>query len=611
MSAVHTPLAARRPLPRLRRLLPLAALLLLSVGVVAPALPDNTPAAAPPSAAAGPPLTPRWAYEPWVWEDQEHSAEAVRALVAGYRQRGIPVGTVILDSPWQTNYNTFEFGPDYPDPAGLIRELHADNVKVVLWATGFVNVTSNDGPQRGKAPHYDEALAAGYFVDGGKAHEWYKGMGSAIDFFNPDAVAWWYARMDRAFALGADGWKVDAAEHNLLETVETAAGVRSLRDYRDAYYRAFARYVAERSPEALVAARPYAYEATDALGPQGSSRNAPAPVRPPDGGTVFAPVDAVFAGWVGDQSPDWAGLDEALDNILASAERGYAVLGSDIGGYLPGRRSAKLFIRWTQLGALSPLMENGGRGEHRPWRLGENVLQAYRYYAKLHHQLVPYLYSAGVVAHRTGRPIVREPDRERRQYLLGDDLFVAPIVTSEDERDVALPAGSRWHDYWNDDSVVAGGAVVRHRAAPDRMPLFIRAGAIVPMQVADGETGHGSPGSAGHLTLLLYPDGDTTRTYYPDAERSVELRSRRDGDGVAIEIGRQTERYVLRIKESTAPAEVTIDRGGDERALPSLPTRDAFDGAVEGWHYDSAGKYLWARFATADADARLRYGTGS
>src|ERR687897_729881 len=103
-----------------------------------------------PMSAVHTPLAPRWAYEPWVWEDQEHSAEAVRELVAGYRQRGIPVGTVILDSPWQTNYNTFEFGPDYPDPAGLIRELHADNVKVLLWATGFVNVASNDGPQRGK-----------------------------------------------------------------------------------------------------------------------------------------------------------------------------------------------------------------------------------------------------------------------------------------------------------------------------------------------------------------------------------------------------------------------------------------------------------------------------
>jgi alpha-glucosidase (family GH31 glycosyl hydrolase) len=605
--------SAPRPGPRAHHLGLLAGLLAL-VAVAWPTIPSGaTPEAQPPSTAR-PPLTPRWAYAPWVWEDQENTARAVRDLVVDYQERGIPVGAVIVDSPWQTNYNTFEFGPNYPDPGGLIRELHGRGVRVLLWATGFVNVTSDDGPDDGKAALYDEAHAAGYFVDGGRIYEWYKGKGSAIDFFNPAAVAWWYAQMDRAFALGPDGWKVDSAESNLPDEVKTAAGRKSLREYREAYYRAFHRYVAERNPEAIVAARPYAYEATDALGPGGAPRNPAAPSngRPPDGGTVYAPVDAVAAGWVGDQSPDWAGLDEALDNILASAERGYAVLGSDIGGYLPGRRPANLFIRWTQLGALSPLMENGGRGEHRPWKLDREVLATYRYYAKLHHQLVPYLYSAGIVAHRTGQPIIRDVDRQARQYTLGEDLLVAPIVTPEPERDVALPAGARWHDYWADDRVVEGPAVVRQNAPLHQMPLFIRAGAIIPMQVEDGETGHGGGGSAGHLTVLVYPDGESSRTYHPDAGRSLLLRSRREGSGVSVEVGPQTERYVLRIKEPTPPAGVRLartERGDGESALAALAAWDAFDAAAEGWYYDAAGRYLWVRFATEETGARLSYAT--
>ena len=565
-------------------------------------------------ATARPPLTPRWVYEPWVWEDQENTAQAVRDLVDDYQERDVPIGAVILDSPWQTNYNTFEFGPNYPDPAGLIRRLHDRRVRVLLWVTGFINVDSEDGPNQGKAPRYDEAYSKGYFVDGGRTYEWFKGNGSAIDFFNPEAVAWWYAQMDRAFALGVDGWKVDSAESNLLDEVETAAGRKSLREYRDAYYRAFHRYVAERNPEAIVAARPYAYEATDA---QERDEGAPKPrgartERPHDAGTVYAPVDAVAAGWVGDQSPDWAGLDEALDNILASAERGYAVIGSDIGGYLPGHRPAEVFVRWTQLGALSPLMENGGRGEHRPWKVGRGVLPTYRYYSKLHHQLVPYLYSAGVVAHRTGQPIIREVDRQARQYTLGEDLLVAPIVTPEHERDVALPAGSRWHDYWSDDRVIDGPTVVRQSAPMHQVPLFIRAGAIIPMQVEDGETGHGGGGSAGHLTLLVYPDGESTRTYYPDADRSLLLSSERGAGGVTIDIGAQTERYVLRIKEPTAPAVVQLERtgaGDSESALAPLPAWDAFDAAAEGWYYDAAARYLWVRFATEETGARLRYPT--
>jgi alpha-glucosidase (family GH31 glycosyl hydrolase) len=288
------------------------------------------------------------------------------------------------------------------------------------------------------------------------------------------------------------------------------------------------------------------------------------------------------------------------------------MLGSDIGGYLPGERSDELFVRWTQLGALSPLMENGGRGEHRPWKVGREVLSTYRYYAKLHDQLVPYLYSAGVVAHRTGQPIIRDVDRPARQYTLGEDLLVAPIVTPENQRDVRLAAGSRWHDYWSDDRIIAGPTVVRQHAPLNQMPLYIRAGAIIPMQVDDGETGHGGGGSAGHLTLLVYPDGKSARTYHPDADRWLLISSEREAHGVTINIGAQTERYVLRIKEPTAPEVVQLDRADDgdsENGLAPLPAWDAFDAAPEGWYYDDAANYLWVRFSTQNAGARLSYPT--
>jgi len=150
---------------------------------------------------------------------------------------------------------------------------------------------------------------------------------------------------------------------------------------------------------------------------------------------------------------------------------------------------------------------------------------------------------------------------------------------------------------------------VRQVAPPERVPLFIRGGAIVPLQVDDGETGHGGSGSSGCLTLLVYPDGESARTYHPDAGRSLELRSRREAGGVAVEIGRQTERYVLRIKEPSAPSGPRLERGGAASALPPLPSWEAFDGAAEGWYYDAAHHELWARFATEDSAARLSYAT--
>jgi alpha-glucosidase (family GH31 glycosyl hydrolase) len=546
----------------------------------------RTQATPEPRFATRPPLTPRWVYEPWVWEDERNTADATLDVVDSYRRRDIPVGAVIIDSPWQTNYNTFQFNPDYPDPAGLIRQLHDRNVKVLLWATGFVNVSSVDGPERGKASNYDEAHAAGYFVGGGKDYAWDKGRGSALDFFNPDAVEWWYRQMDRAFALGIDGWKVDSPEGNLPDQVSTAAGLKTEREYGDAYYRAFYRYVAERNPDAVTFARAI------------------------DSGTSYAPVDVNPAAWVGDQNPNWAGLREAINDVLASANAGYAVVGPDIGGYRSGERSGRLFIRWAQFGALVPLMENGGRGEHLPWTYPSEVVDHYRYYAKLHHELVPYLYSAGVEAHRTGLPIIRNPDQKLGQYELGQDLLVAPLKTEDEERDVALPAGARWHDFWSDDSVYEGGLTRRVRAPLAQIPLYIRAGAIIPLQVDDPLTGHGGPGSAGHLTLLVYPDAASDRSYYPDAERALTIHSARTDDGVTITLGPQTERYVLRIKEPRPTVSVSLERDGAADQLSPLPSFAAFDQATEGWFYDSGTHYLWVRFPTDRSGATLEYRSG-
>ena len=537
--------------------------------------------------AGRPPLTPRWVYEPWVWEEEEHTAEAVLELVDGYRQHGIPVGAVIIDSPWQTNYNTFVFGPNYPDPEGLIRALKERNLRVLLWATPFINVKSIDNYDEGKSPNYDEAHAAGYFVADGQAFDWDKGDGSAIDFFNPRAVAWLFGQMDRAFSLGIDGWKADSPEGSLPDEVATAAGPKTEREYGRAYYRSFYRYVVERNPEAIIFA------------------------RPSEGGTIYAPIDANPAGWVGDQDPDWGrdGLPAALDDILVSAELGYAVLGSDIGGYREGQRSERLFIRWTQLGALSPLMENGGQGEHRPWGYGPRALAVYRYFAKLHHQLVPYFHSLGIEAHLTGQPIIRNVDRPGRQYTLGEDLLVAPLVTRDDERTVQLPAGAPWHDYWSDDRLLDGGQTFDVESPLEQLPLYVRAGAIIPMQVDDPETGHGDQASAGHLTLLLYPEGESVRTYYAAPDEAVELRSRRDAGGVTVEVGPRTERYVLRIKEPARPAAVQLQHGGRQDSLAELPSRDAFAGSAEGWYYDPSTHYLWVRFATEGSAARLSYAT--
>jgi len=103
-----------------------------------------------------PPITPKWVFEPWVWEDNINTQESTWELVKGYQDRNIPVGGVIIDSPWQTGYNTFEFDQErYPEPEKLISDLKNVDVHTILWTTSVVVPNS---------PNYDFACDNGYFI---------------------------------------------------------------------------------------------------------------------------------------------------------------------------------------------------------------------------------------------------------------------------------------------------------------------------------------------------------------------------------------------------------------------------------------------------------------
>ena len=152
-------------------------------------------------------IVPKWAFGHIVWEDNINTQQAALDLVDQYRKHQIPVSGIVIDSPWSTGYNDFNWDRDrYPYPDKMLKSFEKLGVKVILWMTGCVNYESEDVPLK-KSPDYDYVIRKKYVVNNGKPSTWWKGKGVHIDFTNPEAVKWWYEKLDKVFRKSVYGLK--------------------------------------------------------------------------------------------------------------------------------------------------------------------------------------------------------------------------------------------------------------------------------------------------------------------------------------------------------------------------------------------------------------------
>ena len=517
------------------------------------------------------PHTARWAFEPWISKDISDRADTY-AYVDGFRDRGIPVGAVVLDSPWETHYNTFVPNPArYGDFPSLIADMHARGVRVVLWITSLVNETSFDfepgGDQYvGASPNLKEGQRCKYVVDDGSTYGWWKGLGAAVDFFNPHARAWWHRQQDNVLKSGIDGWKLDFGESYVKsDPLATAEGPQPHQLYSERYYEDFLAYGRSvRGPDFVTAVRAWdqSYEFP---------------------GRFFAKKEHAPLAWMGDNRRDWVGLIDALDEMFISARAGYVVVGSDIGGYLDHDDKNLLgpqipfdslnYARWAAVGALSPFMLLHGRGNPAPWALPDHVdetVALYKYWATLHHALVPFLYSLseeGYAAGAASRSIMRpvgEPGSwgGDYRYLLGDAFLVAPLLDATGKRAVTLPAGARWYDWWT-TATSDGGQTVQADFASDRakLPLWVREGAIVPLDIENDVLGLGADDSRGARTILAWPSATPSKFEVHEADGAkVTLSLQATTTGWSLTLSALPAPVILRVRAEVAP--LAIDGAG-------------------------------------------------
>lgn len=415
---------------------------------------------------------PLWIFSHWLWED-EGTAESAMQMVDDYLAHGIPVGAIIIDSPWETGYNTFEWDESlYPNAQGMIDYFHSKGVKVLIWITSTINLDVPDMYQFCKDNNFFMKESAGSTEPG--IIDWWKGPGSLIDWWNPAALAWWKSRMDIVLDMGIDGWKTDGTDYFQLFTPYSPGKGKNMTrtEYSHAYYRLFHEYTRERlGKDRVIMSRP-----VDNYGLNFASGDI----------VAFAPVDIPAASWVGDQDATFGGLVAALNNLYYSSELGYLITGSDIGGYredktYPTSRSKELFIRWAQLGAFCPLMENGGGGEHRPWMFDEETTDIYRELVLLHHKLIPYLDYTARAYFDIRKSIMQFVRKADYSYLLGPDIFVTPIRRAgNDPIEIRFPNGrDTWVYIYDKTKEFKGGTSTVMTFPLAEFPAFVKKGSEV------------------------------------------------------------------------------------------------------------------------------------
>ncbi len=435
------------------------------------------------------PLLPRYAYG-FIQCKQRYSTQAeVMAVAKGYRERHLPADMLVVDWFYFTRMGQMDMDPSsWPDPTGMNRQLHAMgyHTMISIWPR-FVKGSR----------YYDLLLQHGWFehlADGTPTNGLpYDRAGSDIDTTNPEAASWYWNAVRKNFVTkGFDSFWADETEPDLPPNgsyFHIGPGTRFFNVYplfhTAAFYDGIRRDLKQR---ALILSR-------DAY--LGAQRN----------GTVF---------WSSDIYPTWDTLRRQIPTGLNFTASGMANWSNDIGGwqYLPAEHHPdhpplidpsdardnvggyddypELYVRWFEYGAFQPTFRtHGSRRYNEVWSYGKQAEPILTKYLKLRYELLPYIYSLAYRTYETGTPGMRalfmdfpkDPNVADigDEYMFGPALLVAPVTEQgATSRKVYLPAGTDWYNFWTGECV-RGGHSIAVNAPIDTIPLFVRAGSILPL----------------------------------------------------------------------------------------------------------------------------------
>ena len=415
-------------------------------------------------------------------------------VAKGYRERKLPLDVIVVDFLNMTRQGEMDLDPTrWPDPAAMNRELHAMDVRTLL------SVWPHFAPG---TQFYNMLESKGWLIhspDGKPDMGWNKDtIGPNIDTTNPEAAKWWWDEIRDRYVkpYGFDYIWLDETEPDIdpaKDVFYVGSGTRFYNVYplfhTSSVYEGFRQDFGDSRRVMILARAAYL----------GAQRN----------GTVF---------WSSDIISTWDMLKRSIPAGLNFTATGLPYWDTDIAGFfspwVPADYHAphkplidgsdarevignyedypELFVRWFEWGSFQPVMRaHGERMHNEVWAYGRQAEPILAKYLKLRYQLLPYTYSVAYRSYQTGAPYMRAlfmdfPDDPRAadipdEYMYGPAFLVAPVTEQgATHRTVYLPAGCDWYNYWTNERLHGGQTIVAD-APIDTLPLFVRAGSIVPL----------------------------------------------------------------------------------------------------------------------------------
>ena len=494
-----------------------------------------------------PSLPTPWTFGLWLSTSftTNYDEETVMSFVDGMLNRGIPLRTFHFDCFWMKEFHWSDFLWDsrvFPDPAGMLKRIKAKGLNICVWINPYIGQESY---------LFDEGMKNGYLIKrtNGQVWQWdawQPGM-AIVDFTNPAACKWFQDKLEVLLDMGVDCFKTDFGERIPTENVAFFDGsdpVKMHNLYTYLYNKCVFDLLERKRGKGQAVL--FARSATV-------------------GGQKF-PVH-----WGGDCWSDYESMEESLHGGLSLLMSGFGFWAHDIGGF-ESTSTADVYKRWVAFGLLSSHSRLHGSSSYRvPWVYDEEAVDVVRFFTRLKASLMPYLYKTAIDTSRSGVPTMRSMVLEYtedktchyvdKQYMLGDNLLVAPIFNDQSIAEYYLPKGT-WTDFFTGEEKEGAGWITEKHGYLS-IPLMVKENSIVVMGAHDDRPDY-DYGDHAEIRIYALKDGHSASSivYGMDNQEQISITASRSGSDIHIQVTSGQE-YTIRLINVTASGKDAVIDGKD------------------------------------------------